>query len=135
MIDFVDLTKSGNMYYIPESPFLLVVFGFLAGIASGVAFEASLKQEVKELYQSPDEEPLNTKKQLAIFIPFLGICGGIAMFLTGGLGLFNVKLLVSSVISLVITALIGWLIWSQLGKLLVQLQEGGSKAIDLDAYE
>ncbi|ELR96251.1 hypothetical protein [Gloeocapsa sp. PCC 73106] len=135
MIDSVDLTKLPDMYYIPESPYLLVVFGFLASITSGLAFEASLKQKVQELCKSPREEQVAPREQLEILIPFLGICGGITMFLAGGLGLFEVKLLIASVISLILTALIGLLIWYQLGKLLVELQEGGSKAIDLDAYE
>lgn len=135
MIDSVGLTKLPNMYYIPESPYLLVVFGFLAGITSGVAFEASLKQKVQELCKTPGIQKLIPREQLEILTPFLGICGGITLFLAGGLGLFNVRLLVASVISLVLTALMALLIWSQLGKLLIQLQEGGSKAIDLDAYE
>lgn len=124
-----------SMYYIPQSPYLLVVFGLFAAITSGLAFEASLKQKAINLSQTTIGEESSFKETLDIFIPFLGICCGTLLFLTGGLGLFGVKLLVSAVISLPITALIGWLIWYQLIIVLSQIQAGGSKAIDLDAYE
>lgn len=122
------------MYYITEPPYLLVVFGFLTAIASGTAFEASLKEKARQLSKNIDLPSKKLSKQLDIFTPFLGICGGVSVFLAGGLALFNVKLTVGYTISLLLTALIGKLIWSQLAKLLIQLQEGGSQAIDLDTY-
>lgn len=122
------------MYYIPEPPYLLVVFGLLASLASGVAFEAALKEKVKQLSTNLDLQNITLGKQLDIFVPFLGICGGTSLFLAGGLGLFNVNFSVGYVISLVLTALVAKLIWSQLSKLLIQLQEGGSQALDLDTY-
>jgi hypothetical protein len=122
------------MYYIPEPPFLLVALGFLAAIASGVAFEASLKIKAQQLSKNPEPESLKPGKQLEIFTPFLGICGGTCLFLAAGLALFSVKLLIAYVISLILTILIGAFIWYQLGKLLLQIQTGGSEAIDLDAY-
>lgn len=121
-------------YYIPEPPYLLVLFGFLASIASGIAFEASLKERARQLSKSASLQNITLGEQLDIFTPFLGICGGVSLFLAGGLGLFNVGFVTAYVISLILTALIGSLIWSQLNKLLKQLQEGGSQAIDLDAY-
>jgi hypothetical protein len=27
-----------------------------------------------------------------------------------------------------------WLVWSQLGKILIQLEQGGSQALDLDSF-
>jgi hypothetical protein len=41
---------------------------------------------------------------------------------------------VSYAIALPMTIFIGALVWTQLGKLLDQLQRGGSKAIDLDSF-
>jgi hypothetical protein len=122
------------MYYIPEPPYLLVVFGLLASLASGAAFEAALKEKVKKLSTNLDLPNITLRKQLDIFVPFLGICAGTSLFLAAGLGLFNVNLGVGYVISLVLTALVAKLIWSQLIKLLIQLQEGGSQALDLDSY-
>lgn len=117
-----------------EPPYLLVVFGFLAAIASGAAFEASLKEKATQLRNKIELPSVKLREQLDLFTPFLGICGGVSIFLAGGLALFSVKLAVGYTISLILTALIGRLIWSQLIKLLIQLQEGGSQSIDLDAY-
>ena len=36
------------MYYFPEPPYFLMSAGLLAGMASGVAFEATLKQAVQQ---------------------------------------------------------------------------------------
>jgi hypothetical protein len=68
-------------------------------------------------------------------IPFLGICLGICIFLSAGLEIFNVSSLIGYVLSIPMTIFIGRLIWKQLGVVLLQLKEGGSKAIDLDAFE
>jgi len=36
------------VYYFPEPPYFLMSAGLLAGMASGVAFEATLKQAVQQ---------------------------------------------------------------------------------------
>lgn len=121
------------MYYLPEPPYFLFVFGFFAAIASGLAFEASLKQKVKEYFDDPAAEIEDRLKGLKISVPFLGICAGVCLFLGAGLEVFGISALVSYAIAFSLTILMGSLIWSQLAKLLWQLQQGGSRSIDLDA--
>lgn len=121
------------MYYITEAPYLLLVFGLFAGLTSGAAFEASLKQKAFNMSQTIIGSKITIKEQLDIFIPFLGICGGTLLFLAGGLGLFSVSFLVSVAIAFPVTLLIGCLIWWQLNKVLLEIQTGGSQALDLDS--
>jgi membrane protein implicated in regulation of membrane protease activity len=74
-------------------------------------------------------------KGIQLLVPFLGIAAGICVFLAAGLEVFGFPWWLSYSISLPLTLLIATLVWSQLGKLLAQLERGGSKALDLDAFE
>ena len=121
------------MPYFPEPPYLLLVLGFLASIASGTAFEATLKQAVKEWSQNRSTRTLANLKGMQLFVPFLGISGGVCVFLASGLEIFGFPSLLSYGIAFPLTFLIGWLVWSQLGNILRQLEQGGSQALDLDS--
>lgn len=121
------------MYYLPEPPYFLMFVGFFTGITCGVAFEATLKQIVNTWYKS-SAKPTNLLDSSTLVLPFLGICVGICVFLASGVEIFLMNSWVSYAIALPMTIFIGALVWTQLGKLLEQLQKGGSKAIDLDAF-
>ncbi|MEQ9553881.1 hypothetical protein [Coleofasciculus sp. G2-EDA-02] len=123
------------MYYFQEPPYLLLVMGLLAGITCGAAFEATLKQKVQEWAKNRSSRSLAQMQGFPLLIPFLGISAGICVFLAAGLEIFSFPTFLAYTISLPLTLFIGWLVWYQLGKLLAQLDRGGSKAIDLDAWE
>ncbi len=123
------------MYNFPEPPYFLLVAGLFAGITSGAAFEATLKQKLREWSQNRSTRTLAQMKGFQLLLPFLGIAAGICVFLASGLEIFGFPSWLSYSISLPLTLLIGFLVWSQLGKLLAQLERGGSKALDLDAFE
>ena len=123
------------MYNFPEPPYFLLVAGLFAGITSGAAFEATLKQKVQEWSRNRSTRTLAQMKGIQLLLPFLGIAAGISVFLAAGLEIFGFPTWLSYSISLPLTLLIGFLVWSQLAKLLAQLERGGSKALDLDAFE
>ncbi|HBK97481.1 MAG TPA: hypothetical protein DD001_09175 [Microcoleaceae bacterium UBA10368] len=123
------------MYYFPEPPYFFMTAGLLAGMASGLAFEATLKEAVKLWSKNRATRTLANLQGLQLFIPFLGMAGGICVFLASGVEIFGLPKLFSYALSLPLTILTGWLIWRQLGKLLLELERGGSKALDLDAFE
>ena len=123
------------MYYFPDPPLFLIFVGFVVGVTCGLAFEATLKDKVN-LWRT---QPLQTKESqlsdmIALRIPFIGICVGICIFLASGLEVFIYSRVFSYALSLPLTLLIGGLVWTQLQKLIVQLLQGGSKALDLDSY-
>jgi Na+-transporting NADH:ubiquinone oxidoreductase subunit NqrE len=72
-------------------------------------------------------------KGFRLFIPFLGICMGVCIFLAAGLAVFSISMKLALAIALPITVAIGWLIWTQLIKMMILLEQGGSRALDLDA--
>lgn len=123
------------MYIFPEPPYFLLVFGLFAGISSGVAFEATLKQKVNEWSKNRSTRTLAQMQGIQLLVPFLGIAAGICVFLSAGLEIFGFPALLSYAVSLPLTLFIGILVWSQLSRLLAQLERGGSKALDLDAFE
>lgn len=115
-----------------QPPYLLLLLGILISISSGTAFQKVLKENVKQWYNSKEQNQGESLQTLSLFIPFLGICGGIFAFLAAGLQIVINNWLISSAISLPLTLLTGRLVWSQLRILLSKLQEGGSQALDLD---
>lgn len=121
-------------YSFPEPPYFLLVAGLLAGITSGLAFSATLKQAVKEWSKSRSTRTLANLQGSQLSIPFLGISVGVCVFLASGLEIFGLPAKFTYGVALVMTLLVGGLIWFQLGKLLGQLERGGSKAIDLDSW-
>jgi peptidoglycan/LPS O-acetylase OafA/YrhL len=123
------------VYNFPEPPYFLLIAGLFAGITSGAAFEATLKQKVQEWSKNRSSRTLAQMKGFQLLVPFLGIAAGICVFLAAGLEVFGFPWWLSYSISLPLTLLIATLVWSQLGKLLAQLERGGSKALDLDAFE
>ena len=125
------------MYYFPQPPYFLLFVGLFAAMTCGLAFEATLKQRVKQRFQAIKDQniaPIDLTDLQTLQVSFLGICVGVCVFLAAGLEIFSFNRLLSYGVSVILTILIGGLIWWQLGKLLVELQEGGSRALDLDTY-
>ena len=123
------------MYNFPEPPYFLLVAGLFAGMTSGMAFEATLKQKVQEWSRHRSTRTLAQMKGFQLLLPFVGIALGICIFLSAGLEIFGFPSWLSYSVSLPLTVLIAVLVWLQLSKLLTQLERGGSKALDLDAFE
>ncbi|MCL1472599.1 hypothetical protein [Argonema antarcticum] len=122
------------MFVFPEPPYFFLLAGLLAGITSGLAFEASLKQLVQEWSISRSTRTIAYLQGVQLQLPFLGICIGICIFLASGLEVFGFPTSLSYGVAIILTLLTGLLIWSQLSKLLVQLERGGSRSIDLDSW-
>jgi len=123
------------MYYLPEPPLGLLFFGFFIGVTCGLAFESTLKQQVNLwMKQGKKNKTIDMSSMSRLTLPFTGVCVGICVFLAAGLEIFTYNRVLSYAVSGALTLLIGGLIWTQLQKLIVQLLEGGSKALDLDAF-
>lgn len=117
-----------------EPPYLLLVAGLLASLASGTAFEVTLKQSVREWSQTRSTRILSNLQGTQLLVPFLGISGGSCVFLASGLIIFGLPTGLSYILSSVLTIATALLIWFQLGRLLLMLEQGGSQALDLDSF-
>lgn len=122
------------MPYYYEPPYFLLVAGLVASLASGLAFEATLKQLVQEWAARRSTRTLANMRGTALRLPYLGMCIGTCVFLASGVQIFGFTPKIAYLIALPLTILTALLVWSQLGKILIQLEQGGSKALDLDSF-
>lgn len=122
------------MYYYPQPPFLLCLIGLFVGVTCGLTFQTMLKQKMTKWSKDGRKENLAQLDSGELQVTYLGICLGVWIFLAGGLGLFSINWIIAIGLSLPLTILATSLIWTQLLEVLTQLQEGGSKALDLDMF-
>ncbi|MEM8603554.1 MAG: hypothetical protein AAGF24_06935 [Cyanobacteria bacterium P01_H01_bin.121] len=127
-----------DLYYLdyvvlPSPPYLLLAVGLFAGITSGLAFNASLKESVNDWNTQQSTRSLAEIRGPKLLVPFIGILCGICMFLAAGVQIFSFSPELAFALSVPLTVFTGILVWWQLGKILTQLEEGGSAALDLDS--
>ncbi|MDX2240562.1 MAG: hypothetical protein NW224_07765 [Leptolyngbyaceae cyanobacterium bins.302] len=122
------------MYNFPEPPYFLLFAGLFASITSGLAFEAVLKQSVQSWSKNRSTRILANLQGLQLILPFLAISIGSCVFLSSGMEIFGFPAQLAYAFSVPLTAGTAALVWSQLRKILVQLERGGSQALDLDSF-
>lgn len=120
------------MYY--QAPYVLLIAGLFTAITSGFAFSNTLQQSVRNWNTNRSSRILASLRGLQLQIPFLGICTGVCVFLAAGIQSFGFSAKVAFAMGVPLTLLSALLVWSQLGKLLLMLEKGGSRALDLDAF-
>ena len=118
----------------PQPPTILILAGFLAAIASGSAFGATLQQSTQAWAKNRDTVSLESIRGLSLQLPYVGICVGVCVFLASGIQFFGFSAVPAYAMGSILTAFMGLLVWRQLGVILVQIQQGGSKALDLDSF-
>jgi hypothetical protein len=123
------------MYGYPTPHYALLCFGLFAAITSGLAFQETLKQLVKTWSKAKENQSDLTQilRSVTLRLPFLGMMVGICVFLASGVEFFGFATLGAYGFSAAMTVLTAVLIWYQLAKILKLLQEGGSKALDLES--
>ena len=119
------------LYFAP--PYFLLLAGLLAAVTCGKAFEETLKQQVNLWSKTRSSRILEELQGTQLLIPYIGICIGTLVFLGSGMMIFGIPGSFSFGLAIILTVMTGLLLWVQLGKILVILQEGGSQALDIDA--
>lgn len=122
------------MYFYYEPPYFLLVAGLVASLLSGIAFEAVLKENVRDWSKNRSTRNLANLQGFQLFLPFVGMTLGICFFLGSGIQIFGFSGKIAYMLSVPLTLFVAWLVWTQLGKTLIQIEQGGSKALDLDSY-
>lgn len=118
----------------PPPPYVLLLAGLLAALASGTAFSSTLQASVRDWNNNRSSRAIASLKGLKLQLPFLGICVGVCVFLASGVQSFGFSARTAYTMSIPLTVLSALLIWRQLGRILQILEEGGSQALDLDAF-
>jgi hypothetical protein len=123
------------MYYYPlQPPFFLLFIGFFIALTSGLALSGTLKLIVQQWSKDSSEntQPRSSLKQL--FVPFIGITGGVCLFLSSGLEIFGFPFPLALGVGLPLSLLTCLLVWLQLGSLLDFAKRQGMQSLDLDSW-
>jgi len=123
-------------YYFPSNPpYFLFGISLLAGLACGKCFEMTLRHLVMAWSEHHSTAVMLSLKGLEIQVPYLGMGISICVFMACGLEIFGFPTTLAYAVALPITVGIAYFVWRQLGKLLLELERGGSAAMDLDIME
>ena len=120
------------MYYYPQPPFLIPLLGLAISLSCGSAFNNLMKQKVQNWYKNPQQKNSYRLNGSGLEASYWGIALGVWIFLAGGLLTFGFGIIPSYGVALPLTLFTASLIWSQLQEVLLQLKQGGSKALDLE---
>lgn len=121
-------------YYFSQPPFLVLIIGVAIALTCTTAFKTQVEQKIQMSKDSETSEPYRLEGT-GILVSYWGICLGIWVFLAGGLLIFGFGVISSYGVSLLLTIFTGSIIWNQLDELLLEYQQGGSKALDLDELD
>ncbi|MEA5477531.1 hypothetical protein VB774_07845 [Pseudanabaena galeata UHCC 0370] len=124
-----------NYYFPSDPPYFLFAISLVAGIACGRSFEVTLRNLVNIWSSSKSSRVMLELKSASIKVPYLGMTISIAVFMSTGLEVFGFPTLFGYIIAIPLTVGIALLVWRQLGQMLIELEKGGSAALDLDSFE
>lgn len=124
-----------NYYFSADPPYFLFAASLIAGLACGRAFEVTLRNLVNLWASNQSSRTILELKSSSIKVPYLGMTLSIAMFMSTGLEIFGLPTTFGYAVAIPVTAAIALLIWRQLGQMLIELERGGSAALDLDSFE
>lgn len=123
-------------YYFPtDPPYFLFAVSLLAGISCGRAFEMNLRELVGLWANTKTTAVMLELRGLQLQLPYLGMGISICIFLACGLEIFGFPSSLAYSVAVPLTLGSAYFVWRQLGKLLVELERGGSAAMDLDMFE
>ncbi len=127
---------SAISYYFPsDPPYFLFAISLLAGLLCGRSFEMTLRQLVAAWFDQRSTALMLSLRGLEIQVPYWGMVISICIFMACGLEIFGFPPPLAYGVALPITGGIAYFVWRQLGKLLWELERGGSAVMDLDMVE
>lgn len=97
-------------------PYVLIIIGLLISLSSGLAFVASLRTELKLWFRNLMSKKLPRWGSLQLVIPFSGVAAGLCIFLAAILMTMGLPTLVSCITGLLLTILITYLFWLEIGR-------------------
>ncbi|KOP26275.1 hypothetical protein AMR41_11285 [Hapalosiphon sp. MRB220] len=124
------------MYYYPANPpYLLLIFGLFAALTSGVALGGTLKIIVNKWRSEGAEKSSSQLSIKQLSVPFLGITGGVVLFMCSGFEIFGFPPLLAYSVGVPVTILTSLLVWLQLGSMMSFVQRQGMQSLDLDTLK
>ncbi|WP_088892620.1 hypothetical protein [Leptolyngbya ohadii] len=107
-----------------EPPYFLFAAGLFICLTSGLAFAASVRAEMGRWYKNPNMEYGSRWMRLQVAFPFAGLVLGLGIGFAAALMSIGVSTVFAWAIALLLTPVVGGLIWSRIGK------QMGQEALD-----
>ena len=124
------------VYYVSKNPpYFLFGISLVAALAAGKAFEATLRELVQQWSKNRSSRTFLNLRGFSIQLPYLAITISTGVFLSCGLEIFGFPPELAYPTAIALTIVSALFVWRQLGTLLVELERGGSAAMDLDMFD
>lgn len=118
MNSFVDPNQIESFFSARPSdpPYVLLAIGLFICLTSGLVFAASVRAEMGRWYKDPNAGSASRWIRLQVAFPFGGVVLGLGLGLAAVLMTIGISTVFAWTISLLVTPLVGGLIWSRIGK-------------------
>lgn len=118
---------------IGQPPYLLAGLGLAIGVLCGLTF-AQLVQDRLQGWKD-DRLPLTPLGRVETTMSYSGIVLGVTLFIGGSLQVFGFASGAALLVALLLSLLTGGALWSQLERLMTQVETGKFKAVDFDNFD
>ena len=118
---------------ISQPPYLLAGLGLAIGVLCGLTF-AQLVQDRLQGWKD-DRLPLTPLGRIETTMSYSGIVLGVTLFIGGSLQVFGFASGAALLVALLLSLLTGGALWTQLERLMTQVETGKFKAVDFDNFD
>ena len=118
---------------ISQPPYLLAGLGLAIGVVCGLTFAQLVKDRLQGW--KDDRLPLLPLGRIETTMSYSGIVFGVTLFIGGSLQVFGFASGAALLVALLLSLLTGGALWTQLERLMTQVETGKFKAVDFDNFD
>ena len=118
---------------ISQPPYLLAGLGLAIGVVCGLTFAQLVKDRLQGW--KDDRLPLTPLGRVETTMSYSGIVVGVTLFIGGSLQVFGFASGAALLVALLLSLLTGGALWTQLERLMIQVETGKFKAVDFDNFD
>ena len=118
---------------ISQPPYLLAGLGLAIGVVCGLTFAQLVKDRLQGW--KDDRLPLLPLGRVETTMSYSGIVVGVTLFIGGSLQVFGFASGAALLVALLLSLLTGGALWTQLERLMTQVETGKFKAVDFDNFD
>ena len=118
---------------LSQPPYLLAGLGLAMAVLCGLTFSRQVQDRLNAWKQ--DRLPLLPLASPASLPPYAGLVLGVTLFIGGSLQVFGFAAGAALLVSLLLSLLTAGAMWTQLERLMSQVQEGKFRAVDFDNFD
>ena len=118
---------------ISQPPYLLAGLGLAIGVVCGLTFAQLVKDRLQGW--KDDRLPLLPLGRVETTMSYSGIVVGVTLFIGGSLQVFGFASGAALLTAFLLSLLTGGALWTQLERLMTQVETGKFKAVDFDNFD